>query len=357
MRTSYWKGSGLQAALSRNEKMRALVYSAVKTVEIQEMPDPTAGPNDVVVRVRATGICGSDLHGFLGHQKRRQPGLVLGHETVGVVESGPEELIGKRVAVNPLIVCGTCRACRSGRQNCCPNWRLLGLDTTHGGFAEKVSVPARNVFELPDHVTDAKAVMIEPLANAIHLLSMVPETAGAFPTIAVCGAGTLGAAILAVAQKMGMRVALVTETSPHRAEAARQLGAERVVNPLETDWVETCQVITEGRGMDAVIDAVGLARVRQESAQAVGRGGTVLLLGLDEGPTTLDFQDLVRREVRLQCSFAYRESDFAAALDFVSQGTVDFQPWTETVPLAEGQSAFDRLTTDPGNRLKIALVP
>ncbi|HEY0868701.1 MAG TPA: alcohol dehydrogenase catalytic domain-containing protein [Fimbriimonas sp.] len=337
--------------------MRALVYTAVKKVEMRDFPDPQAAGGEVVVRVRATGICGSDLHGFLGHQKRRQPGLVLGHETLGIVESGPENLAGRRVSVNPLLTCGECSACRSGRQNCCRSWRLLGLDTTHGGFAERVAVPMRNVFPLPDHVSDAAAVMVEPLANAIHLLSMVPNHAGLLPSVAIVGAGTLGAAILAVARIRGLNVVLVTETNPKRTDVAKELGAPVVLNPLETDWVAEARRMTDGVGVDVAIDAVGLARTRIEAADAVAKGGTVLLLGLDEGPTTLDFQDLVRREVRLQCSFAYTDRDFAEALSLVVSGRASFEKWTDLVPMDQGQSAFDRLVTDPGDRLKIALVP
>lgn len=337
--------------------MKALVYTAIKTVEMKDYVDPQPGRDDVLVRVRATGICGSDLHGFLGHQKRRQPGLVLGHETVGVVEQGPDDLVGKRVSVNPLISCGICPACRGGRQNCCRYWRLLGLDTTQGGFAEKVAIPLRNVYLLPDHVSDAAAVMVEPLANAVHILSMIPPSAGLMPTTVIVGAGTLGASILSVALSRGLNVLFVTETNPRRMEVARQLGAPNVVNPLEQDWIAEVMRLTDGYGVEVVVDAVGLAKTRSDGASAVAKGGTVLLLGMDEGPTSFDFQDLVRREVRLQCSFAYSERDFAEALNLVVSGKVNFEKWTDVMPIDQGQAAFDRLVSDPGDRLKIALVP
>src|SRR5580693_9039885 len=121
--------------------MKALLYSALKTLEMCDLPEPVAGPGEVKIRVAATGICGSDVHGFLGHSARRQPGLVLGHETLGVVVAGDDSLAGKRVSVNPLMTCGTCAACRAGRQNVCRSWKLLGLDQTNGGFAEYVVVP------------------------------------------------------------------------------------------------------------------------------------------------------------------------------------------------------------------------
>ena len=337
--------------------MRALVYSALKTLELQDMPEPELGPGEVKVRVSATGICGSDLHGFLGHSARRQPGLVLGHETLGVVIEGDDNLQGKRVSVNPLITCGLCSACRAGRHNNCATWRLLGMDRTHGGFGEVVVVPKRNVHPIPDSVTNAAAVMVEPLANAFHILSMIPQSAGLVPQVAIVGGGTLGACILSVALARGLRVIVVSEPNPLRAGVARKLGATHVLDPRETDVVAEVMSLTDGVGVPAAVDAVGTSLTRNTVAKMSARGGTALLLGLDEGPTSFDFFDLVRREVRLQTSFAYTEQNFAEALDFVVRGAVDFSPWTDVVPVSEGQAAFERLIANPGDRIKIALTP
>ena len=341
--------------------MKALVYTALKTLEMREIAEPRPEAGEVLVRVTATGICGSDIHGFLGHSARRKPGLVLGHEAVGIVaalgDGVDSALLNTRVSINPLISCGHCAACSAGRQNVCAQWRLLGLDTTQGGFAEAVVVPARNVIPLPEHVTDAAAVMIEPLANAIHLLSHMPAEAGLFPTAVIFGGGTLGAAILAVARARGIRVLALSEPNPQRARVAEELGAEYVINPRDADVVAEIHRLTNGRGVDIALDAVGLEVTRQSAATVVARGGTVLLLGLDAGPTTFDFHDIIRREVRLQCSFAYTERAFAAAFEMVAQGVADFAPWTDMLPLSEGQRAFDRLVADPGDRFKIALQP
>ncbi len=336
--------------------MKALVYTKVGALELQEVPEPEVGPGEVLVRVSLTGICGSDVHGFLGHSARRQPGLVLGHETLGVVQDGDPELAGRRVSVNPLIGCGTCRACRAGRQNVCSTWRLLGLDRTQGGFAEWVSVPRRNVIPLPDHVSDAAAVMIEPLANAIHLLAKAPREARPFPKTALLGGGTLGACILSVALLQGFEVVLVAEPNPRRAEVARALGAQQVCGGQEQEVMDILATACPG-GVDVAVDAVGKQATRQLSARALCRGGTALLLGLDDGPTSFDFHDLIRREVRLQTSFAYTESDFQAAFDLVDQRRVDFEEWTDVVSIVSGQAAFDKLVRDPEDRLKIALRP
>lgn len=344
--------------------MKALVYTEPGRVEVQQRPEPAAGAGEVLVRVAATGICGSDVHGFLGKSARRKPGLVLGHEAVGVVASVGAEtgaagaaLLNRRVAVNPLISCMRCEACATGRHSVCSAWRLLGLDTTAGAFADFVALPMRNVTLLPDSVSDAEAVMIEPLANAVHLLSHAPVHAGMFPTAVIFGGGTLGAAILAVARARGIRVLAVVEINPLRAKAAEELGAERVLNPKTADVPAEILKMTGGRGVDLALDAVGMEITRQGCAACVTRGGTVLLLGLDQGPTTLDFLDLVRREVRLQCSYAYSEKDFAAAFDLVARKVVNFTLWTDVLPMSDAQRAFEKLVKDPGDRLKIALTP
>ena len=344
--------------------MKALVYTAPGRVEIQQRPEAIASAGEVLVRVAATGICGSDIHGFIGKSARRKPGLVLGHETVGMVASASPEtgaagtaLVNKRVAVNPLMSCMRCDACAAGRHSVCANWRLLGLDLIPGAFADFVAVPLRNVTPLPDSVSDAEAVMIEPLANAVHLVSHAPAHAGLYPTAVIFGGGTLGAATLAIAKARGIRVLALVEINPLRAKVAAELGAERVLNPKTTDVPAEIMKITGGRGVDLAFDAVGMEVTRQGCAASVKRGGTVLLLGLDHGPTTFDFMDLIRREVCLQCSYGYSEKDFAAAHDFVARKVVDFTRWTDVLPLSEGQGAFEKLVKDPGDRLKIALTP
>lgn len=341
--------------------MKALVYTEPRRVELRELDPPRPGAGEAIVRVAATGICGSDLHGFLGHSERRRPGLVLGHETVGVVaEVGADvapSLLDARVSVNPLIACKRCAACAAGRPNVCADWRVLGMDTTPGAFAQYVRIPARNLLPLPAHVSDAAAVMIEPLANAVHLLSLAPAHAGMFPTAAIFGGGTLGIAILSVARARGMRVVAVSEPNARRGAVAERLGAERVLDPRSEDAVTEIRRLTGGQGVDLAIDAVGREETRRAAAASVTRGGTALLLGLESGATTLDFLDLIRREVRLQTSFTYTDGDYATALDMVARGAVDFTPWTDLLPLAEGQRAFERLVTDPQDRVKIALQP
>src|ERR1019366_102817 len=143
--------------------MRALVYTAPHEVTLEDHPRPAPVPGEIEIAVTAAGICGSDISGFLGHSRRRVPPLVLGHELVGHTPDG------RRVVANPLINCGRCTACLSGAQNLCANWRLLGMDKTAGCYAEFVSIPEKQLYEVSDKLSDAQAVMAEPLANIVHL--------------------------------------------------------------------------------------------------------------------------------------------------------------------------------------------
>lgn len=341
--------------------MKVLRYSAVRTLTLEETPDPTPQSHEVRVRVLATGICGSDIHGYLGLQARRQPGLILGHETVGIVESAGnasnEHLVGTRVSVNPLVSCGHCPMCLAGRQSVCADWFLIGLDLVNGAMADFVCVPARNVIPIPDSVSDKAAVMIEPLANGVHLLGMVPTYAGTFPDVLILGGGTLGAATLAVAVARGWNVIGVVEPNPMRAAVMLKLGAPRVFDSRsETIDAEILEA-TNGLGPSVIADCVGRSAARQLACRIAAKGATILLLGMDEGVTEIDFIHIVRREIRLQCSYTYTAADYNTAIELIVSGKANFEPWTDSAPLSDGMAQFERLITNPQDRLKIALIP
>lgn len=341
--------------------MKALLYSAVRTLELVDVPMPIPASGEVRIRIAATGICGSDLHGYLGLQARRQPGLVLGHETVGSVESvghGVHDgIVGQRVSVNPLVTCGKCPMCLAGRQSVCDNWYLIGMDLIPGAMAEYVCVPSRNAILIPDGVSDEAAVMIEPLANGVHLLGHVPQHAGAFPDVLILGGGTLGAATLAVAVARGWNVVGVVEPNPMRAAVMLKLGAPRVFDSRSATIEQEILDVTSGKGPSVIADCVGRSAARQLACKIAAKGSTILLLGMDEGITEIDFIHLVRREVRLQTSYTYTAQDYQFALQLTASKKANFEKWTDTAPLANGMNQFERLITNPEDRLKIALVP
>jgi threonine dehydrogenase-like Zn-dependent dehydrogenase len=202
--------------------MRALVYTAPGQLEMQEQPRPSALAGDEEIAIQVAGVCGSDISGFLGHSALRKPPLVLGHELVGCRRDG------RRVVANPLVSCGHCNACISGAQNLCDSWKLLGLGTTPGTFAEYVTLPSAQVYEVPDSLTSEQAILAEPLANIVHMLRSVAPPP--FFRFAIVGAGTMGALALLASLRIGVRDVLAVDVNDERLAIMRQLGACAVVN-------------------------------------------------------------------------------------------------------------------------------
>ncbi len=326
--------------------MRALIYTAPQSMELQEVPPPQSAVNEAVIAVELAGICGSDLSGFLGHSARRQPPLVLGHELVGRLEDG------RRVIANPLITCGTCRACLAGRQNLCAHWRLLGMDRTQGAFADSVAVPQRQVMEIPEDMPAGRAVFTEPLANIVHLfrLAAMPP----FSSLAIVGAGTMGALALLTARHLGFASITMLDVNDLRLALMRQLGADAALNSASPEGVAAA-CAHAGEGFDMVLDASGSAAARQLAFALCRAGGQVVLLGMGSQRSELDIVTSIRKEHRVTMSFAYTPLDFQAAFDLLRAGKVDLTPWSETLPLERGQEAFQKMTGNPGATLKMLL--
>jgi threonine dehydrogenase-like Zn-dependent dehydrogenase len=326
--------------------MRALVYTAPKQVMMEDRPRPVVQDNELEIAVAAAGICGSDVSGFLGHSRRRIPPLVLGHELVGRTAEG------KRVVANPLIHCGHCAACLSGAQNLCASWRLLGLDRTAGCYAEYVSLPRSHVYEIPDDLSDARAVMAEPLANIVHLFRIAAPAP--FFRMGIVGGGTMGSLALLAARRLGVREILVQDLNDARLAVARQMGASAAVNVSTEDGKAEARRFA-GHGLDLVLDASGVGAARQAAFDLCRPGGTVVLLGMGAEKSEIDFVTSIRKEHKVVMSFAYTPIDFERSLSLLIGGEIDLTPWTVEMTLEQGQQAFERITTNPGDTLKIVL--
>jgi threonine dehydrogenase-like Zn-dependent dehydrogenase len=313
---------------------------------LEDHPRPAPVPGEIEIAVTAAGICGSDISGFLGHSRRRVPPLVLGHELVGRTPDG------RRVVANPLISCGRCTACLSGAQNLCSSWRLLGIDRTAGCYQEFVSVPGTQIYDVPDHLTDARAVAVEPLANIVHLFRMAAPLP--FFRMGIVGAGTMGALALLTALRLGVREVLVEDVSEVRLDTVRRMGATLAVNTA-TEEGRAEAVKFAGHGLDLVLDASGSGPARQAAFDLCRPGGLVMLLGMGQERSEIDFITSIRKEHRVAMSFAYTPIDFERSLKLLSAGEIDLTPWTVEMPLEAGQQAFDKMTTDPGTTLKMIL--
>lgn len=326
--------------------MRALVYTAPHRVEMEERPRPVMQAGETELAVVAAGICGSDISGFLGHSRRRVPPLVLGHELVGRTRDG------RRVVANPLVSCGRCTACLSGAQNLCSIWRLMGMDKTQGCYAEFVAIPETQVYEIPDSLSDAAAVLTEPLANIVHLFRIAAPQP--FFRMGIIGGGTMGALALLTALRLGVREVLVQDVSEERLATVCAMGATLAVNAATEEGRAEAQRFA-GYGMDLVLDASGSDKARQAAFDLCRPGGQVVLLGMAKERSEIDFVTSIRKEHRVAMSFAYTPVDFERSLALLKAGEIDLSQWTKELPLEEGQRAFDIMTQTPGSTLKMLL--
>lgn len=308
--------------------MRALVFTGPGQVELRDEPAPTVGGDEELVTVRASGICGSELHGFRATGFRVPP-LIMGHEFVGTTADG------RRVAVNPLCTCGSCDSCSRDRPQLCRNRSLLGIHRP-GGFAERVAVPKSSIHELSDGIPFSAAALIEPLANAIHAWSLLPEPP---ERVAVLGAGTIGLLCATYARAQGCEVQ-VTDPSGNRRAAADRL---------------SLQVAAEPAGeYDAVIDAVGVPASRQASIERTRPGGAAVWIGLAHDSVDIAGNTVVRGEKSIRGSFAYTPEEFAQAVALAPDLDLG---WATEVPLGRAAEVFYSLAGGNTEIVKAVLVP
>lgn len=339
--------------------MKALVYPDWNALEVRDIPEPTPRRGEVVVRVAAVGICGSELEGFASRNPRRTPPLIMGHEFCGEITEVGEGVLryrsGDRVVVNSVISCGRCQACRDGQTHLCPEREVFGMKRP-GGFAQLCAVPVSTLLPLPEKVSPLQGALVEPLANGVHAMSLVRER---FPeTVLVIGAGTIGLMTLQVAKAAGALRVVAADTNERRLEVAHRLGAEPVFNPARTDLVVAVREFTKGRGADVVIDAVGAAVTRRVAVAASRPGGDVVWVGLHEDATELSGFDVVLGERRISGSYAVTPRDLEAGIGLFAHGKAEIVPWVKPFPLTEGAHVFRALVTaPPEDYIKAVLVP
>ncbi len=337
--------------------MKALVYTGPRKLEYQDWPDPKPGSGEALVRVHSVAVCGSDLHGWLGHSRGRIPPLVLGHEMAGeVVEVGTAQAAfvpGARVTVYPLLGCGRCAYCLSGRDYICPRRQVLGLHVA-GGFAEYLKVPIANLDPLPAEVDFNQGALVESLACGMHMAGLAGEERG---PLAILGAGPIGLMGLQAARQLNFTKIAVVEINPHRSEAARRLGANMTVNPLDAGAVEELQRFFGEEGCAVVFDAAGFSVTRQLAVRLVRSGGLIVLAGLGDQETNLDCVEIIRREIRLAGAFAYNRREFQKAVEWVAGGRLAMGDMISEAPLADGQEIFEDLVNPKSTRIKVVLKP
>lgn len=329
-----------------------------KQMEMQEIESPQAVSGEVVLRVDAVGICGSELSGYLGHNSLRVPPLIMGHEfagTVSAVGEGAGLRSGDRVVVNPLLSCGTCRLCELGLPNLCAQRSIIGIHRP-GAFAEYVKVPVSACLPLPADLSASAGALAEPLACGVRATAL----GGVGPGVRtlVLGAGTIGLMCIAAVRKAGGDVTLVADVNAGRLKVAEEWGAHNACNPKEADVVQAAKSLSGGVGVDVAIDAVGSSATRRAALSAVRPGGIAVFVGLHEAESAIQANDLVRSEVRITGSFAYAPGDFAIALAMLAGGDVRTAPnWVEERGLEACARSFAQLIDAPPAAAKIMLKP
>ena len=329
--------------------MRALVWRGPRQIAVESIDEPRQGDDDVLVRPDAAGICGSEIEGYLGRMPNRVPPLVMGHEFAGTVLASGRgargDWTGRRVVVNPLLSCRVCARCKAGDRNLCADRRLIGVHV-RGGFAERVAVPTANLVALPDALDARVGALVEPLANAVHAVGLARRPVAPAKAV-ILGGGTIGVFGLHAARAAGIPDVRVVEPNADRRAAALAAGARAV-------HADASELAAE-RNADLVIDAVGATATRRSALDIVRPGGIIVLLGLHEDETALPFHRVVRDQVALQGSFAYTDTDFAAALDLLTSGRVRLGAISGILPLEAGPEAFASLAEGPTPLLKTFL--
>ena len=337
--------------------MKGIVWHGPERMSVEEVPAPEVAPGTVVVRPTATGICGSEIEGYLGRMGNRTPPLVMGHELAGTVtevgEGVDRSLLGRTVAVNPLSSDGTCKLCRTGLPNLCPNRKLVGIHSP-GGFAEYTLAPAANVHVLPDGVEARTGALAEPLANGVHAARL--GTAGGHPVerAVVIGAGTIGLMCLQAAILDGTIEVHAVEPHEARRQQALSLGAT-AVHATGEEARDALEGPTEGLGVDLVIDAVGAEVTRRMALDLLRPGGRAVFIGLHDDDSTLGFHGVVRGQIDLQGSYAYTAEDFEQALDWLVAGKAGIGELPPVLSLEDGPGAFADLVKGPSAQIKVFL--
>lgn len=311
--------------------MRALVFTAPNEMNVLDVDDATASDGDVVLRVEAVGVCGSELHGISG-AGWRQPPLVMGHEVVG---TDPD---GQRVAVNPLVSCGRCDSCVRGAGNLCRSRQLLGVHRP-GGYAERVVVSPASLHRIPDELGWDEAALIEPLANAVHAARLAGDLRDT--RVGVIGAGALGLLCTSVVAQSHPAELTVADPSKERLEVAERVGARHLTDRLSAEF-------------DVIIDAVGAGVTRTDSLDRLRPGGLAVWLGLAEADVQLDGNAVVRQEKRVTGSFAYTDDEFAEA---IRMSTLTDLGWTTSVDLEDSASVFMDLARGRSDIVRAVIRP
>ena len=343
--------------------MKALVLTDYKRFALEERPVPAPQPDEVLVRVRACGICGSDVHGMDGSTGRRIPPIIMGHEAAGEIAGLGAAVAGwkkgDRVTFDSTVYCGECWHCRRGEVNLCDNRRVLGVSCADyrrdGAFAEYVAVPQRILYRLPDNLSFEQAAMVEAVSVAVHAVRRAALADGA--SAAVVGTGMIGLLVVQVLRAAGCRPVIAIDLDESRLKLAGRLGATATIKADDPALIEQVRALTGGRGADAAFEVVGLTPTVKTAVDCVRKGGSVTLVGNLAPQIDLPLQAVVTRELRLNGTCA-SAGEYPACLELIASGKVNVTEFiSATAPLDDGPQWFEKLHRGEKGLMKVLLKP
>ncbi len=343
--------------------MKALVLEDYGRLVYKDVPRPSPATGEVLVNVKACGICGSDIHGIDGSTGRRRPPIVMGHEASGVIAEVGADVgdwkVGDRVTFDSTVYCGKCNFCRRGRVNLCDDRRVLGVSCEDyrrdGALAEFVVVPRHILYRLPDNVSFEQAALVEPLSIAVHAVGRI--ALADISSAVVIGSGVIGLFIVQVLKSRARRTVVAVDVRPERLELARRLGADAVVDARRADVAADVAAITGGRGADAAFEVVGTSETLDSALKSVGKGAAVVLVGNYSPTVEFPLVRAVTGELEILGSCA-SAGEYDECLEMISTGRVDVDALISAVaPLSEGAEWFARLYEGGGGLYRVILVP
>jgi L-iditol 2-dehydrogenase len=343
--------------------MQALLLTEYRKLALIDAQKPALGPHDVLVRVAACGICGSDVHGYDGSSGRRVPPIIMGHEAAGVVEEVGDDVdparVGERVTFDSTISCGKCESCRRGAVNLCENRRVLGVSCAdyrqHGAFAEFVAVPEQILYRLPPGLPFEHAALIEPVSVAVHAVDRLSIEPG--EQAVVVGSGMIGLLVIQALRVAGCRRVIAVDIDAGRLELAKHIGASETIDSTQTDAVRSVMELTAGEGADVAVEVVGNAGVLATAIGCVRRGGRVGLIGNLAPEVPFPLQSVVTRELTIFGSCA-SAGEYGRAIELVASGAIRVEPLISAVaPLVDGPRWFERLYAREPGLMKVILIP
>ena len=334
--------------------MQALVYTGTNKIDFREEKDPIAKPGETLIKVKASGICGSDMHAYHGNDERRIPPLILGHEVSGTSLDGKYK--NKDVVINPLISCEKCDYCKNQREHLCPERTMIGMSTPikrEGGLAELVSVPEKNIFEVPKKLSIKEAALAEPAAVALHAVLLAEQNLKkplSECKILIQGAGAIGllCGLVLNREKKSTNIIMSDPNKKRLDECAKYLKAN-FVSPNDKSIKEN--------NFDLILESVGLEVTRHQAIKSIAPGGTIVHIGLTQPSGTFNFKKLTIQEITLVGTYCYTNMDFQKTLEILTEKKLGDLGWIEYRDLKKGSEAFNEIHNGTCVAPKIILIP